>query len=163
MCVQASGKGWERTTETKEFCGSRRNIGSHPGSGEHHFANIHSEWKPYGVSVIPVKSIVQKVWKNICQKNPTVSRRRMFCESMREERSHLDKAVEVRMLCCASNSEVVQNLLMQTWNLHATKHETCTRTFVKVKKTCVQACDNSSCLPTGQLKKSCPISVRLRT
>ena len=43
LLIQAQRKGCRRTKETEDFCGSRQNIGYHPGRGEHHFAKIQSE------------------------------------------------------------------------------------------------------------------------
>ena len=68
----------------------------------------------YGVSAIPVKTNHQEHWEYYCQEVPTGSRRSTICDRAPDERSHfgrknkVDKAVEVRMLCRVSNSEVVQ-------------------------------------------------------
>ena len=82
--VDTYRKDWRQTRETKEFCDSRQNIGSHP-SRTCHFAQILIE---EGVSATPAKSILQKMVE-YCQEVPTTSRRNPFCERAREERSLL--------------------------------------------------------------------------
>ena len=64
--VQACGQGWKRTKETKEFCGCRLNIGSHPSSGGYHFAKIQSERRPSAWSVSDSMEInVTECWKKV--------------------------------------------------------------------------------------------------
>ena len=103
---------------------------------------------------------VSETWEEDCQEVPAVSYHKTMCDTVSEERSNfwelynkVDKAVELRMRCRTSNSEVVQFKLQQTfsllakeaWDLHKNTH--------KVKGTCVQACDSSSDLPPEQLKR----------
>ena len=61
--------------------------------------------------------------------------------------------VEVRMLCLTSNSEIVQNLLEQTWNLLAKKHVACARTGMKSKGLLFKHVKFSPDFTTGQLKR----------
>ena len=91
--IQANRKGWRRTTEANEFCGGRPNIGSHPSRGGEHFAEVHSEGTLSARCVSDSGDI-------------------SFTEHWELE----TKAVEVRMLCRTSNSEVAQILLKQAWN-----------------------------------------------
>ena len=86
-----------------------------------------------------------------CQEVPTGSRRRTMCERARVERSNLgnfstmwrqkskpERSVlrSTRKLCCA---------LKKAWDLY--------KNICNVKGTSVQACEKTSDLPTGQLKR----------
>ena len=109
-------------------------------------------------------------WEKCCQEVPTGSRREteLLKGVIRQVQpwelyDKVDKSVEVRMLCRTSNSEVVQTLLKQTWNLLARKHGTCTRTDIMSKGLQFK---HEEILPTSQQdnsRESCHISVRLRT
>ena len=84
-----------------------------------------------GVSAIPVKSISLNISKTFV-KAFRLSRgeeRSNFCELYNK----VDKSFEVQMLCHASNSEVVQILFEQTWNLLAGKHGNVHKNRFKVK------------------------------
>ena len=99
------------------------------------------------VSAIPLESSLEKNCRTVSrssdwpasQSDLWTNRRRKVQPG--ELYNKADKAVEMRMLCRTSNSEVVRILLKQTWNLLARGHGTCTRTYTKPKETCVQACE----------------------
>ena len=156
-----------RTKETKEFCGSRGNIGSHSNRGRNHFAEIHNEGRRSARCVSDSNdNQVRKKMENTVKKFRLSRVAKRFVKE-REKKGEtlrillkLDKAVAVRMLCHTSNSEVVQNLRGQTgfackkaWDLHKNKY--------KVKQTWF---GHVNILPISQQHNSrekCRISGRL--
>ena len=93
----------------------------------------------HSVSAIPVRSILWNIGKTVVKKFrlPRVAAR--FVKE-REKKgdtelyNKVDKAVEVRMLCRTSKSDVVQVPVKQTWIWVAREPGACTRTNTKSKE-----------------------------
>ena len=99
-------------------------------------------------------------WAEYCQEVPTGSRRRTICRKSARRKvtpwefcHKVDNAVEAPTLCRTSSSEVVQIFLKKTWKFACTTARDLHNNIFNVKGTCVQACEKSSDLSTGQLKR----------
>ena len=96
---------------------------------ENRFAQVLSEGRLSARRISDSWLILFYIKLQISQKKFRLSRvaERLVKEHEKKGRElyhQVDKTVEVRMLCCANNSEVLQVFLKQTWNLLARKHGT---------------------------------------
>ena len=100
----------------------------------------------HGVSAIPVNSILQKIGKNIVTNFRLARVAERFVKERKKKSptlelyNNVDEAVEVRMLCLTSNSDVVQTLVEAYMDLVCKKAWDLHKNISKVRGTCVQAC-----------------------
>ena len=112
----------------------------------------------HGMSAIPAKSISQQLGKNIVKKFRLSRIAERFVNKTSEERSNLGDQITRWTKQSKSECSVVRatrklcgDLLKQEWNM-LTKAWDLQKDTYKAKRTYVQACENSSDLPTKQLK-----------